>query len=296
MTAVPLSITQRRRFLGLLGAGLPATLGLRALSAATRGKGLVHSQTSTASSRILLFGVEYFNSVGVEQPWHATGLAETPTTLNSQSPNCKLHRPTQRAELMVTDRLNPGAAGLFARSWWVFLLRGLLALFLGIKVLRQPFLPLGLLVLGFAIYAIFEGVSALLAVVLGWSYHRGRWFLLLEAVAGIGLGILTLLRPAMTALVLIFFIAAWALPTGFLRIVEAVNLDEGSGRGWLVVSGVTSIIFALLVLFRPLTGAQPMATLIGIYGSILGVTEIGLAVRLNLGRSAGRQPAYPRAV
>ena len=200
---------------------------------------------------------------------------------------------------MVTKRSNHGGAGLFARSWWVFLLRGLLALFLGIKVLRQPFLPLGLLVLGFAIYAIFEGVSALFAAVLGWSYHRDRWFLLLEAVAGIGLGILTLLRPAMTALVLIFFIAAWALPTGFLRIVEAVNLDEGSGRGWLVVSGVTSIIFALLVLFRPLTGAQPMATLIGIYGSILGVTEIGLAVRLggrwDLGRAAGRQPAHPRA-
>src|SRR6516225_4672248 len=127
---------------------------------------------------------------------------------------------------MVTETSNPGAAGLFARNWWVFLLRGLLALFLGITLFRQPVLALGVLVLGFAIYAIFEGVSALFA--------------------GIGVGILTLRRPGMTAFVLIFFIAAWALATGILRIVEAVNLDDVSGRGWLAVGGVASIIFAWL--------------------------------------------------
>src|SRR5215831_14830742 len=122
---------------------------------------------------------------------------------------------------MVTEGSNPGVAGLFARSWWVFLLRGLVALFLGITVLRQPGLALRLLLFGFAMCAIFEGVSALFAAILGWSYRRDRWFLLLEAVAGIGLGSLPLLRPAMTAFVLIFFIAAWVLATGILRIVEA---------------------------------------------------------------------------
>ena len=108
-----------------------------------------------------------------------------------------------------------------------------------------------------------------------------------------------MLRPAMTAFVLIFFIAAWALVTGILRIVEAVNLDNSSGRGWLAVGGVASVIFALLVLFRPLTGALAMATVIGVYGLVLGGTEIVLAVRLrgrrDLGRSAGQQPAHPRA-
>ena len=199
---------------------------------------------------------------------------------------------------MVTEGSNPGVAGLFARSWWVFLLRGLVALFLGITVLRQPGLALGLLVLGFAIYAVFEGVTALSGAILGWSYRRDRWLLLLEAVAGVGIGSLTLLRPAMTAVVLIFFIAAWALATGFLRIVEAVNLDDVSGRGWLAVGGVASIIFAGLVLFRPLTGALAMATVIGIYAVILGATEIVLAFSLRgrrNERSEGRQSAHPRA-
>lgn len=156
--------------------------------------------------------------------------------------------------LMVTETSNP--AGLFARNWWVFLLRGLLALLLGIALFRQPGLALGVLVFGFAIYAIFEDVSALFAAIRGWSYSysRDRWLLLLEAVIGIGVGILTLRRPGITGLVLIFLIAAWALATGILRIVEAFNLDNASGRGWLAVGGVASIIFAWLVLFRPVTG------------------------------------------
>lgn len=200
---------------------------------------------------------------------------------------------------MVTEMSNP--AGLFARNWWVFLLRGLLALFLGIALFRQPGLALGVLVFGFAIYAIFEGVSALFAAIRGWSnsYSRDRWLLLLEAVIGIGVGILTLRRPGITGLVLIFLIAAWALATGILRIVEAFNLDNVSGRGWLAVGGVASIIFAWLVLFRPVTGALVMATVIGIYALILGTTEIFLAFSLrgrrDLERSGGVKPVHPRA-
>lgn len=200
---------------------------------------------------------------------------------------------------MVTETSNP--AGLFARNWWVFLLRGLLALLLGIALFRQPGLALGVLVFGFAIYAIFEGVSALFAAIRGWSYSysRDRWLLLLEAVIGIGVGILTLRRPGITGLVLIFLIAAWALATGILRIVEAFNLDNASGRGWLAVGGVASIIFAWLVLFRPVTGALVMATVIGIYALILGTTEIVLAFSLrgrrDLERSGGVKPAHPRA-
>jgi uncharacterized membrane protein HdeD (DUF308 family) len=188
--------------------------------------------------------------------------------------------------------------GLFTRHWWVFLLRGLLALVLGIMAFRRPVWTLGVLVLSFAVYAIFEGVSALFAAIRGWSYSRDRGLLLLEAVAGMGVGILTLHRPGITVFVLILFIAVWALATGILRIVEAVNLGGVSGRGWLAVGGVASIILALLVLFRPLTGALATVTVIGIYALILGVTQIVLAFSLrgkrDLERSAWRSE-HPRA-
>jgi uncharacterized membrane protein HdeD (DUF308 family) len=189
--------------------------------------------------------------------------------------------------------------GMFARHWWVFLLRGLLALYLGIMAFHRPVWTLGVLVLSFAVYAIFEGVSALFAAIRGWSYSRDRWLLLLEAVAGMGVGILTLHRPGITVFVLIFFIAVWALATGILKIVAAVNLGDVSGRGWLAVGGVASIILALLVLFRPLTGVLATVTVIGIYALILGITEIVLAFRLrgrrDLERSEAWRSEHPRA-
>ena len=204
---------------------------------------------------------------------------------------------------MSTETSYP-VAGLFARNWGVFLLRGLLALFLGIMAFRRPVWTLGVLVLGFAVYAIFEGVSALFAAIGGWSYRGDRWLLLLEAVVGMGVGILTLHLPGITVFVLTLFISIWALATGALRIIEAVNLDDVSGRGWLAVSalaagGVASILLAFFVLFRPLTGALAMVTMIGIYALILGVTEIVLALSLrgmrDLQRSGAWRPAHPRA-
>jgi uncharacterized membrane protein HdeD (DUF308 family) len=195
------------------------------------------------------------------------------------------------------------AAALFAKNWWVFLLRGLLALFLGFMAFRRPVWTLGVLVLGFVVYATFEGVSSLFAAIRGWSYRRDRWLLVLEAVAGMGVGILALHSPGMTAYVLFLFIAVWALATGILRIAEAVNLGDLSGGGWLavaglIVGGVASIILALLVLFRPVTGALAMVTVLGIYALILGVTEIVLAFSLRALRdieSGVWRPAHPRA-
>ena len=95
---------------------------------------------------------------------------------------------------------------------------------------------------------------------------------------------------------LVFFIAVWALATGILRIVEAVNFGEASGRGWLAVGGAPSIIFALLVLFRPLTGALAMVTVIGIYALILGLIEIVLAFSLRGRRDLERSGAGDRRI
>ena len=206
--------------------------------------------------------------------------------------------------LISRESSYPVAAGLFAKNWWVFLLRGLLALFFGIMAFHRPVWTLRVIVLSFAIYAIFEGVSALFAAVGGWSYRRDRWLVLLQAVAGIGVGVLTLHRPGITAYVLILFIAVWALATGMLRIVEAANLDEVSGRGWLAVGGlavggVASIILTLVVLFRPVTRAEAIMTVIGIYALVLGLSEIVVAFSLRGRRdrqgSETWRPAHPLA-
>jgi uncharacterized membrane protein HdeD (DUF308 family) len=190
----------------------------------------------------------------------------------------------------MSERISsPGIAGLFSRSWWILLLRGLFAVVLGILVFTRPALTLAVVVKAFGIYALVEGASSLFAAMRGWSYRDDRWLLLLEAAVGIVVGIITLRTPGITAMVLIFFIAIWALGTGVLRIVEAIRLRrEISGEVWLVLGGLASVLFALLVLTQPLAGAIVMLRLIAAYALILGMTEVMLAFRLHSAKGLPR--------
>jgi uncharacterized membrane protein HdeD (DUF308 family) len=175
-----------------------------------------------------------------------------------------------------------GIAGLLARNWWVLLLRGIFAIVLGILIFTRPVVTLAAVVMVFGVYALIEGASALFSAISGWRHRDDRWLLLLEAVVGIWVGLITLRSPQITAVVLIFFIAVWALATGVLRIVEAIRLRrEISGEMWLALSGVASIIFAFMVMLRPAAGALTLLWVLGGYALVLGVTEVILGFKLR---------------
>ena len=170
---------------------------------------------------------------------------------------------------------------LFVRSWWVLLLRGLFAIWLGIMAFSRPVFTLATVVLAFGIYALVEGITSLFAAIRCWSHRDDRWLLVLEAFIGIVLGVVTLLTPSITAVILILFIAIWSLATGVLRIVEGLHLQRDiPGGSWLVIGGVASLIFAMAVLMRPTAGALAMVGILGIYALILGATEVILAFKL----------------
>jgi uncharacterized membrane protein HdeD (DUF308 family) len=166
-------------------------------------------------------------------------------------------------------------------------------------VFTRPVWSLGAIVLAFGIYALIEGASALFAAIVGWRNRDDRWLLMLEGIVGIGVGVVTFRTPAVTAMLMILFIAIWALATGVLRIVEGIRLRrEIRGEMWLTLGGVASVIFALIVMMRPLAGAIVMVRVIGIYALILGATEVMLAFKVRSAREIGRtrisEPSYRR--
>ncbi len=157
-----------------------------------------------------------------------------------------------------------------------------MAIALGFTVLTWPSATLAIVVLAFAVYAIAEGIASLIAAIRGWGHGENPILLLLEAAIGIGVGIITLRTPLITAKALVLLIAVWALVTGVLRIVEGVRLRrEISGEAWLIFGGIASILFALLILFRPLVGAFAIIRVLGFYALFLGFTEIMLSFRLR---------------
>jgi uncharacterized membrane protein HdeD (DUF308 family) len=168
--------------------------------------------------------------------------------------------------------------------WWVFLARGLLAIAFGVLALVQPAAALVALVLLFGAWAFVDGIMALSVAIAG---RRRSWQLVLSGLVGIGVGLLTLFRPGITALGLFLTVAAWAIARGVLEIVTAVELRKQiQGEFWFILGGIASILFGVLLVVLPMAGLLALAWLIGVYAIAFGVLMLGLSFRLRQRRVA----------
>ncbi len=169
-----------------------------------------------------------------------------------------------------------------SRHWWVLLIRGLLAIVFGILAIVSPGITGLALLLLFGAYALVDGVFSLIAAFRERAGNDRWWALLLEGLAGIAAGVLTFIFPDLAGVALVYLIAAWALITGVFEIVAAIRLRKELEGEWLmVVSGVLSIILAVLLMINPAAGAAAIVMIIGIYAIIFGITLIVLAFRVK---------------
>jgi uncharacterized membrane protein HdeD (DUF308 family) len=176
-----------------------------------------------------------------------------------------------RLEVYMTTELDR-----VPRHWWALALRGLAAVVFGILAFALPGMTLALLVLLFGAYALVEGVLAIVSAVRSGGDHL--WYLVLEGVLGIVAGIAAFTWPGLTALVLLFIIAVWAVLTGILEVVVALRLRKAIKNEWaLIAGGVLSVVFGVFMLLSPGTGALALVWLIGAYAIIFGITLFALA-------------------
>jgi uncharacterized membrane protein HdeD (DUF308 family) len=189
------------------------------------------------------------------------------------------------------DTIRGGGMVVLARNWWALALRGLAAILFGIAALVVPHIALVVLIALFGAYALVDGVFAIVSAVRAAERHMRWWPLLVEGLAGIVLGALTFVWPGVTALVLLYFIASWALVTGVFEILAAIRLRQEITGEWLLgLTGVLSVVFGLLLITFPGAGALTVVWLIGIYALVFGVLLVGLALRLR-----GRSPEGMRS-
>lgn len=168
-----------------------------------------------------------------------------------------------------------------ARNWWLILLRGICAVIFGILTFAMPGVTLVTLILLYGAYALVDGVFALLAAIMGGS-PAPRWWLVIIGLAGIAAGIVTFAMPGMTALLLLYFIAFWAIATGVMQIVGAIRLRKEIDHEWmLIASGVISVLFGVFVIAAPGAGALGLLFVIGVYAVVNGIALIILSFRLR---------------
>jgi len=167
-----------------------------------------------------------------------------------------------------------------ARHWWVIGLRGLAAILFGVLAFVWPGMTLAVLVLLFGAYALVDGVLTLVAAFRGGVQHR--IVMLVEGVVSVLAGLAAFVWPGLTALVLLYIIAFWAIVTGVLEIVAAIRVRRAiSNELGLVIGGVLSVVFGVVLLIAPGAGALAVIFLIGAYAVVFGIALLGLAWRLR---------------
>jgi uncharacterized membrane protein HdeD (DUF308 family) len=191
-----------------------------------------------------------------------------------------------------------GTLEVLTHNWWSLVVRGVAAILFGAAVFLTPELTLDALAALFAAYVIVDGGLTLIAGLQ--ERARGqRWgALLLEGIAGIGVGALTLLWSERTVMSLLLLIGTWAVAVGVLQILAVVRLGHlRRGESLLALAGAVSAIFGVVLIVAPIAGISVLGVSIAAYalgwGGLLIALGRRLRTRARRGASAGRAQTQP---
>src|SRR5258708_31204909 len=145
-----------------------------------------------------------------------------------------------------------GVSERLAEHWWAFALRGVVAILFGIFAFVMPGITLAVLLGFFAAYMAIDGVLAITAAVRAMREHRSYLPLLLESIADIAAAVIAIVWPGITLIALVYLTGAWAVVSGVLLAVAAMRMDRAvEGRIWLMLSGILSAVFGVLLFLLP---------------------------------------------
>jgi uncharacterized membrane protein HdeD (DUF308 family) len=184
---------------------------------------------------------------------------------------------------MTTNNINGNSertiADVFARNWWLLALRGVAAILFGVLAFMWPGITLLGLVLLFGGYALANGI---LSLALAFKSRRQRWSLIFGGIISIITALITFFLPGITALGLVLLIAAFAIANGITEIAAAIRLRKVITNEWLLVlAGILSIIFGILLSLMPGAGALVLVFWIGAWMIAIGILLLVFAFRVR---------------
>jgi uncharacterized membrane protein HdeD (DUF308 family) len=167
-------------------------------------------------------------------------------------------------------------------NWWLLALRGLVAVLFGVLAFMWPGATLITLVWLFGAFALVNGILSLVLAAKTPKGYPKMGSLIFGGLLGILAGLLAFVMPGITALGLLILIAAWAISTGVMELVAAIRLRKIITNEWLLVlAGIASVLFGVILLFQPAAGALALIWLIGAWALVSGILLMILAFRMR---------------
>ena len=181
-----------------------------------------------------------------------------------------------------SDVRSNAAGDLLAQNWWLFTLRGVLGIIFGLIALIFPGATILSLVILFSAYMLVDGVVGIISAVRAIRRKEDRWgVLVFEGLLNIAVGIAAFLWPGLTVVAFVWLIAAWAIVSGGLMTAAGFRLNIDYGRWWLVLGGLLSLAYGVLLIITPLIGAIVLTWWLGAYALVFGVALVVFSFKLR---------------
>jgi uncharacterized membrane protein HdeD (DUF308 family) len=176
-------------------------------------------------------------------------------------------------------------SAVLAAGWWVAALRGVFAIIFGLIAFLLPGVTMLGLVLFFAAYSLVDGIMEIILAIRAARRGQSWIWTFLQGLLGIAIAAIAVIWPNITVVAFVLLVAVFSIISGALTLANAPRLPTGHGRWWLVLGGIASVIFGILLIVAPLIGALVLTWWIGAWALVLGVTLIILAYRLRARRA-----------
>lgn len=178
----------------------------------------------------------------------------------------------------IVDRVGHMAGDQLKRIRWALGINGVLSVAFGVVILIWPGISLYALVILFGAFTAANGVVGL-AMAASSPIKQGRGWLVVSSLLAIGIGVAVLIWTNMSALALLYVIGAYAVAFGILTVGGAFWLPlDGGDRALLVLSGLVSILFGIVMFAKPGDGALVLLALIAAFSLVTGISELVVAI------------------
>jgi uncharacterized membrane protein HdeD (DUF308 family) len=168
-----------------------------------------------------------------------------------------------------------------AQNWWALALRGVIAILFGLTAFAMPGPTLAILVYFFAAYLLVDGIFALIAGLRAAEHHERWGMLALEGVINVIAGVVIFLWPVLSLFYFIYLAGFWAIISGVTLLIDAIRLHRQHGEWWMILAGLASVVWGVLVVLYPIAGVLVWAWWIGAYALVFGIAMLVLAFRLK---------------
>ncbi len=163
---------------------------------------------------------------------------------------------------------------ILARPWWEMVIGGILIMVMGIIAMVYPDITIGIIILLFGAILLVEGIFLIIGSFAVKAEDPMWVMLLIGGIISLIIGAAILAWPDITAKLVLWLFAIWAIVVGMINLVWAVKTRKDAdvaGKPAHAVFGIIGITFGIIAFAWPEATIMSIVWIVGLFATLMGI-------------------------